>query len=414
MNSGRVTISYAGVHQAFQLALAAQEMGELKDFYCTLYDAPKKWGALFGGYVGEGSFNGRRVEGLDLDKITEFPWPLVWKATRDRFYGRGKDKWLSVNNSFDWWVSRKIEKSPPKIFVGTATSDLRCLEVAKRNGSTLVHDCPGLHPLVQAQIMGEAADRAGIKLRTGIRERVRNARTSLRGMTARKLLEYSLADILLVYSDFHRKSFEDAGIAKGRLFLAPLWVDTGQWYREIPRSSERTQKAPLKLLFVGSIELRKGIPFLLRAVAACGNAVQLTVVGPGGSQTESRLSLEQKNVKYLSPQPSSKLRKIYESHDVFVLPSVADPFPRVVLEAMACGLPVIETQNCGTPVPNSSWKVPAMDSESLAKRIMHYVDDRNLVVDHGNEAAAFAAQFGPEKYRQNIQGLFKELLRVRN
>jgi hypothetical protein len=51
-----------------------------------------------------------------------------------------------------------------------------------------------------------------------------------------------------------------------------------------------------------------------------------------------------------------------------------------------------------------------MDSISLAKRIMQYVDDRTLVADHGNKAITFAAQFDPEKYRQNIRSLFKMLL----
>ena len=51
-NAGRIVVSYAGVHQAYQLALAAQEMGELKAFYCSLYDAPKKWGGMIAGLVG--------------------------------------------------------------------------------------------------------------------------------------------------------------------------------------------------------------------------------------------------------------------------------------------------------------------------------------------------------------------------
>jgi hypothetical protein len=50
-----------------------------------------------------------------------------------------------------------------------------------------------------------------------------------------------------------------------------------------------------------------------------------------------------------------------------------------------------------------------MDSGSLAKRIMQYADDRTLIVQHGREAVAFAAQFSPEKYRHNIRGLFKNI-----
>jgi hypothetical protein len=85
MSGGRIVVSYAGVHTAYQIALAAQEMGELKVFCCSLYDAHGKWGARLGDFVGAGLFEGRRIDGLNIDKVMEFPWPLVWKAARDRF-----------------------------------------------------------------------------------------------------------------------------------------------------------------------------------------------------------------------------------------------------------------------------------------------------------------------------------------
>ena len=104
-------------------------------------------------------------------------------------------------------------------------------------------------------------------------------------MGQRKIDEYALADTLLVYSDFHKKSFEEAGHSGKRFFVSPLWVDKSMWYREAPKRDDKAPNHPLKLLFVGAISLRKGIPFLLKAVATCGNAVQLTIVGSRQSQT---------------------------------------------------------------------------------------------------------------------------------
>ena len=403
MNVGRIVVSYVGVHQAYQLALAAQELGELKAFYCGLYDAPRKWGSLAAKIVGHEALTSRRVDGLHLDKIIEFPWPLIWKRARDRFYQRGKDEWLPTFNAFDRWVARRLEKSLPEIFVGTAGSDLHCLELVKRGGKTVVHDCPGLHPLSIANLASEAADRAGIKRRGNP--------AYLAKWDARLMREYPLADILLLYSELHLKSFESAGYPRERLVVSPLWIDTHLWYRDAPKNSERTaSNDPIKLLFVGSISLLKGIPFLLKAVVACGNAVQLTMVGPRDSETDVLVGPEKHNVRYLPPQSKSKLRKIYSSHDVLVMPSVGDSFGFVAFEAMACGLPAIVTENCGVPVPDSSWRVRAMDSEALANRIMQYVDNRMLIADHGKKAISFAAQFTPEKYRQGIQSLFNSIL----
>jgi glycosyltransferase involved in cell wall biosynthesis len=406
VNAGRIVVAYGGVHCAYQQALAAQEIGELQAFYCALYDAPKKWGGLLARFVGHDRLASRRIAGLDTDKVIEYPWSLIRKAIRDRIYRRGRNNWEFVFGDFDSWVAKKIKWTAPDIFVGGAWSDLLSLGVAKRNGSTLLHDCPGLHPLFQAKILREAAERAGIRPRT--------ESMNLGGIEKRKLLEYSLADVLILYSDFHRKSFEDSGYPRERLFVSPLWVDPDLWYREVLANPEKaSSKTSLKLLFVGSVDLRKGIPFLLKAVDLCGSAVQLTIVGTR-TASAATFGSERNNVKYFPPQTKSQLRRTYASHEVLVLPSVGEPFGFVALEAMACGLPVILTQNCGAPVPNDDWRIPAMDPWRLAERIMQYAENRALISEHGHEAMAFAKQFGPESYRRRMRDLFSGILEGRS
>ena len=48
IKSTQIVVSYAGVHQAYKLALAAHEMNELQTFYCSIYDAPGFWGSSIG------------------------------------------------------------------------------------------------------------------------------------------------------------------------------------------------------------------------------------------------------------------------------------------------------------------------------------------------------------------------------
>lgn len=398
----RITVAYAGVHQAYEIALAAQEMGELQAFYCGLYDAPGKWGGIAAKLVGHEVLASRRIDGLQLDKIKEHPWPLVWKTLRSRLSSQGNDDWLSAYTAFDRWVARQLERLPPAIFVGTAACDLRSLGIAKSLGATLVHDCPGLHPLYLAELMREAADRAG--LGSGMPTTVTTK------WDLRKLIEYSLADVLVVYSDIHRRSFEARGFPAEKLFMSPLWVDTKFWHRPNAWNFEKKKSGPLKLLFVGAINLTKGVPFLTRAVRQCGAAVRLTIVGRKDRATDVLLGTPDQNVSFLPPLSKPRLREAYSCHDVLILPSVADSFGFVALEAMACGLPVIVTQNCGVPVPDERWRVPAMDSSALIKRIMTYVDNPDLVVQHGMDALAFAREQTPQKYRRNIGGLFSRLL----
>ncbi|MGV3660326.1 MAG: glycosyltransferase family 4 protein [Prosthecobacter sp.] len=393
-------MAYSGVHQAFQLALAAHEDGALQAFYCSLYNAPGKWGHVLERFFGPKALASRQVAGLPPEKAVEFPWPLLWKALRDKVVKGRTNDWLEVNDAFDRWTARQLKKSAPRVFVGGETCDLHSLEAAGRIGAVRVHDCPQLHSLFLHEVMKEAGERAGMDVKFT---------PDLPGMAERKRREYELADKLLIYSDVHRRSFLRAGFAEDRLFQCPLWVDPVLWFRDKPAGLADLSR-PLRLLFVGSINLRKGIPFLLAAIRQCGKAVQLTLVGPRGEECEGLLRDAGDHVQIMPPQTKADLRLTYSSHDVFVLPSVADSFGFVSLEAMSCGLPAIVTENCGAPVPDESWRVPPMNADALAARIMLYALDRALVAQHADLAVRFAAQFGPTTYRRNIRGLYQQVL----
>jgi glycosyltransferase involved in cell wall biosynthesis len=394
-------VAYSGVHQAYQLALAAHEEGVLQAFYCSIYNAPGKWGHHLGHVIGQKALASRKMEGFPPEKAVEHPWPLLMKALRDKLNPRRANDWLAVNDAFDRWAARKLDKNPPKVIVGGETCDLHLFETARRMGVIRVHDCPQLHPIFLEEVLKEAGERAGIPVKLS---------PDLPGMAERKRREYELAEKLLIYSDVHRRSFLRGGFPEERLFQCPLWVDPALWHRDEPVKLTDPAK-PLRLLFVGSINLRKGIPFLMEALKMCSRAVKLTLVGPRHPECEPHLRGAADSIEILDPQTKAELRQTYARHDVLVLPSVADSFGFVSLEAMACGLPVIVTDNCGAPVPDLSWRVPPMNSEALAIRLLMYAENRSLVVEHAAVAKAFATQFGPETYRRNIRGLYRSLLK---
>lgn len=402
MSQGRIAVAYSGVHQAYQLALAAHEEGELQAFYCSLYNAPGKWGHALGRLIGQQALASRSVKGLPQEKAVEFPWPLLWKRARDRMVPDRANDWLAVNEVFDRWAARRLERQPPRVVVGGETCDLHLLQTARRLGITRLHDCPQLHPLFLDEVLTEAGERAAMPVKLA---------HDLQAMAERKRQEYDLADKLLIYSDVHRHSFLRAGFPEEKLFQCPLWVDPALWHRDTPVQVP-DQAWPLRLLFVGSINLRKGIPFLLAALRQCGKAVRLTLLGPRGGDCEAQITSAGDVVGVLPPQTKAELRHTYARHDVFVLPSVADSFGFVSLEAMACGLPAIVTENCGAPVPDASWRVPPMNAEALAARIMQYAQNRTLVAEHAEVAVRFAGQFGPETYRRNIRSLYQQVLAV--
>jgi len=200
----------------------------------------------------------------------------------------------------------------------------------------------------------------------------------------------------------------DVAPSKG-VHVLPLWADAHFWHPAKERVDPRS--GPLRVLFAGKINLRKGVPYLMRAAMECDAPVALTLVGRADEEIKPFLRRFEAKVKLLPPCSKTGLRKHYHDHDLVVLPSLGDSFGFVAMEAMACGLPVVVTENCGVPVPDPSWRVPVMDSEAIARRLTLYAQDRSLCREHGVVAAKFASQFTPERYREGIKGLFRQLLR---
>lgn len=394
-----VTVAYSGVHQAFQLALAAQEAGVLQEFLCSLHDAPGKWGGRLAGLMGRARLASRGLPGLDAARTVEHPWPALWKVLRDKLAPERAADWLGVNDAFDRWAADRFARHPARVFVGTETCALHGFEAAEKVGAVKVLDCPQLHPGLLAEVMNEAGERASLPAAV---ERDDPA------MAERKLREYELADWRLVYSSMHRRSFERACFPAERQVEIPLWVDPALWF---PEKERRESKAKLKVLFAGSITLRKGIPFLLEAFDLGGGSWELTLVGRVDAALRERFAPYQDRVRLLPPQTKADLRRLYAEHDLFVLPSVADSFGFVALEAIACGTPALVSENCGAPVPDAGWRVRPMDAVDLAAKIAAYVERPERVLEEGRRGREFAAQFTPERYRQEAGKFFRRLLK---
>ena len=111
-----------------------------------------------------------------------------------------------------------------------------------------------------------------------------------------------------------------------------------------------------RLLYVGRFDPAKGIGVLLEAMGhVCKNRrdIQLTLIGGNaatGTGIEFRNQAEKLGigdcVQFIDEVPWTELPVHMNSADVFVLPSFSEGLPLVLLEAMACGLPVIATR-CG-------------------------------------------------------------------
>lgn len=388
-----ITVSYSGVHQAYQLALAAQEAGLLDRFYCSSLDAPGKWGGRLSKLLGAETLKNRRLEGLDPAKVVEHPWPELSFKLRGRFSNLPGNAWIDVARRFDRWAAKQLERGTSRDVVCAENCAYETFQVAEKLKMLRIYDCPGTNADILHQTTEEAARRTGLPF-------VSAADTP--EITRRKEVEVGLADIVLTYSDFHTEGVLARGVARCRIAQIPLWTDSDFW---IPPTIRRTRAGPLKVLFAGGITLRKGIPFLIEAVRLLVPHVHLTLIGTLDPDVKACLAGSEAFATVLPPVGKHGLRDMYQAHDVLVLPSLGDSFGFVAMEAMACGLPVVLTDNCGAPVPDPTWRVAVMDALMIAERLKFYLDGRDEVDRDGDRARLFAKTFTPARYRDEVGSL---------
>jgi glycosyltransferase involved in cell wall biosynthesis len=156
------------------------------------------------------------------------------------------------------------------------------------------------------------------------------------------LQEYEAADTIYVHSNYTRQSFLDAGIAPDRLERTYLHV-----HPRFEPPTSRPDDDTFRVVYVGRVEATKGIPLLFEAFDQLSiRDKQLTLVG-GWSTRRMRTYVE----PWLADDairlaPGDPLPALHRA-DVFVHPTYEDGFGYAPAEALACGVPVIVTEDTG-------------------------------------------------------------------
>jgi len=157
------------------------------------------------------------------------------------------------------------------------------------------------------------------------------------------LQEYERADRIYVHSAYTARSFLNAGIDASRLVRTILSVDS----RFQPPATRRPDDGPFRVVYVGRVDATKGIPLLFDALEHLDVPTELTLVG--GWSTRAMRKYVQSRRPDLPPvhiRPGDPLPHLQRA-DVFVHPSYEDGFGYAPMEALACGVPVIVTEDTG-------------------------------------------------------------------
>ena len=272
-------------------------------------------------------------------------------------------------NYFDDLASKLIEYEELDILVGWSgfskksflnASKYNCIKILERGSS---------HIKFQEEILKNEY------LKLGIRPTLPSKK-----MIQKELEEYQLADFISVPSDFVKQSFIKYGILESKIIKIPYGVDLKEF--EVI-SNEKKKIKKFTIITTGTISFRKGSHYLIETFQELSlSDAELIFVGPIDYEFKDWLRKKDNliNIKFVKKKKQSELKYLYNNSNLFVQCSIEEGLSMVQAQAMACGIPVICTENSGgAEIINDGQEgfiIPIRNKEILKKKILELYNDR--------------------------------------
>lgn len=216
----------------------------------------------------------------------------------------------------------------------------------------------------------------------------------------------------------------DVGVPAERIFVT--LEAAGDHFRPVPEAEARAAVAREYglaggyVLALGSADPRKNVPALVRAYAALPRPLReqypLAIVW-ASSVLADDLTREIEAlgvghcVKFIRRVPDEGLVRLYNAASLFVFPSLQEGFGLPVLEAMACGTPVVASDNSSIPevAGQAALLVPATDVPALSDAISRVLTDERLRLQMKADGLAQAARFSWDRCARETAAVYQRL-----
>jgi glycosyltransferase involved in cell wall biosynthesis len=303
----------------------------------------------------------RRVDGVPAERITCLHGVVFHHWLVNQRAGTPTARWIDRNRYFGKRLA-DLDLAGATAVYGFNAAGLELLTTARRSGRWCILDQTAAPWRWNTKELAEEAQRwPGWESVP--------AEQDLSGILAeREEQEWALADRIICGSRFVAARLLDAGVPSARpRVVPPPRLSEGAF---APRPTLPPDRGPVRVLFVGSLQLRKGLPYLVEAMHRLGDAAKLTVIGPSQLSRRGQQAVEAVST-YRGPLPLLEVAAAMRAADVLVLPTISEGSANVCREAMAIGVPVITTDAAGIDdAPPSSVKlVPRRDISALVEAI---------------------------------------------
>ena len=283
------------------------------------------------------------------------------------------------------WRSRRVKETPEAVHLWYHLP--RTAAYWKKRGARVLIDLHMAHPrCYQPLVDGGRIDAASVG--------------SLEDPAADACIE--IADVLVCPSEFVKESLPAEALHKA--VVIPFGADP------VTAPPARAKRAgPLKVLFAGNVNRRKGVPFLLEAwrkLALPPETAELVMCGRVFAEASEWVRGAPPGVRFAGFQ--SDMAPFFADADIFVLPSLMEGSAKAVYEAMAYGLPPVVTPHTGSIVRDGvdGLVAEAADAETLAAALGRLIADADLRKRLGEAARESAKTYSWEAYAKGVAALY--------
>jgi glycosyltransferase involved in cell wall biosynthesis len=368
----KVTISSTGgTHRIIELAGELDRMGHLHWLYIPFYSRKHPYLTRFFSRAED-------RQNIDIGKIkTNLPYSLLRKARKQFGAAFNNPRSFFLSEMFDKWVSRNIsndEHDLTDIVMPEPIVALHTIRKAREMGIMTMLDTTNSHILNQREILDKEYDRLGIRY---------NFNPS--NIIEKGVKEYEEADHLILRSSYVRRTFLERDVPEEKLHVVLSGVDLEDF-----RWADKEDNV-FRVIYCGLSCIKKGTHYLLQAFKELKlKNAELWLIGDIFEDIKPLIKQYEGCYRSIPFVRRQELYKYYSQGSIFVLPSLEEGLSKVMIEAMACGLPVIATINTGAEDVIRDGKdgfiIPIKDVEALKEKILYMYENQSVCTEMGQSA----------------------------
>lgn len=395
VESNSIAVSHANTQHSYRVVYAMQKAGKLSQYYTSFYYKKNKVPFNIFSKINsiDRYLSKRYFDGLDQNKIMNFLTLEILEQLIRKLFGHSQ---ITENFSyykeriFDKLVSNNIKKS---IIISYPNCCLNTFIKVKKNNGICILDMPTLHHLKIAQTIDDELI---------LSPEYSKSLTKISSKHYKRLeQEIELSDFIVVPSDSVKNSLIEFGVPENKVFK----INYGSHINQINTYEYKKyiKGEPLKLIFVGQIQQKKGIKYLLEAFLLMKKSnlnVELTIIGKI-YDCEEQIKKFEDIVKFRPFIERSELRSVMLENHILIQPSLIEGSSLAIIESMSCGLAIIATENCGADYisnGNNGIIIPIRNSIKIFESVIELYYNEDLLEKLRKNGIKTASNYSWDNY----------------